>query len=38
VAEGIEAPDELAALRALGIGLGQGHLLAPPEPLLASRA
>lgn len=32
VAEGIEHPDELAALRALGCGLGQGNLFGPPSP------
>lgn len=32
VAEGIEQPDELAALRALGCGLGQGNLFAAPGP------
>lgn len=32
VAEGIEHHDELAALRALGCGLGQGNLFAPPGP------
>ncbi|QSB12737.1 EAL domain-containing protein [Natronosporangium hydrolyticum] len=30
VAEGIETPRQLAALRALGCPLGQGYLLAPP--------
>jgi EAL domain-containing protein (putative c-di-GMP-specific phosphodiesterase class I)/CheY-like chemotaxis protein len=38
VAEGIEGPDELAALKALGVDYGQGFFLAPPGPLpLASR-
>ncbi len=32
VAEGIEHPDELAALRALGCGLGQGNLFGAPSP------
>lgn len=32
VAEGIEASDELAALRSLGCGLGQGNLFAAPGP------
>jgi EAL domain-containing protein (putative c-di-GMP-specific phosphodiesterase class I) len=42
VAEGIERPDQLAALRALGCGYGQGFLFARPVdlasllPLLAS--
>ncbi len=30
IAEGIETPAQLAALRALGVQLGQGFLLAPP--------
>jgi EAL domain-containing protein (putative c-di-GMP-specific phosphodiesterase class I) len=30
IAEGIETPDQLAQLRALGCGLGQGYLLARP--------
>jgi diguanylate cyclase (GGDEF)-like protein/PAS domain S-box-containing protein len=30
VAEGIETPSQLALLRALGVKLGQGYLLAPP--------
>lgn len=33
VAEGIETHAELAALRGLGIGFGQGYLLARPSPL-----
>ena len=32
VAEGIETEDELAALRRLGVPLGQGYLLGRPEP------
>ena len=36
IAEGIETPAELAALRELGIELGQGYLLGHPEP--ASRS
>jgi len=30
IAEGIETPAQLAQLRALGCGLGQGYLLARP--------
>ncbi len=30
VAEGIETEEELRAIRALGVTLGQGHLLSPP--------
>lgn len=33
VAEGIERPDELAALKALGVAYGQGFFLACPGPL-----
>jgi EAL domain-containing protein (putative c-di-GMP-specific phosphodiesterase class I)/CheY-like chemotaxis protein len=33
VAEGIETPAQLATLRELGVGLGQGMLLGPPLPL-----
>jgi EAL domain-containing protein (putative c-di-GMP-specific phosphodiesterase class I)/CheY-like chemotaxis protein len=33
VAEGIETEQELDALRALGVGYGQGYLLARPGPL-----
>jgi EAL domain-containing protein (putative c-di-GMP-specific phosphodiesterase class I)/AmiR/NasT family two-component response regulator len=33
VAEGIETGDELEALRALGVGFGQGFFLAEPAPL-----
>ncbi len=33
IAEGIETEDELAALRALDIRLGQGYLLGRPQPL-----
>jgi EAL domain-containing protein (putative c-di-GMP-specific phosphodiesterase class I) len=39
IAEGIEEPDDLAALRDLGVDLGQGYLFSRPEPaaqLLAS--
>lgn len=32
IAEGIETEQELAALRELGIQLGQGYLLGRPEP------
>ncbi len=35
VAEGIETPAELAALRALGVHRGQGYLLGRPAPLAA---
>ena len=33
VAEGVERPSQLAALRRLGCGLVQGHLLRPPGAL-----
>jgi EAL domain-containing protein (putative c-di-GMP-specific phosphodiesterase class I) len=33
IAECIETPGELAALEALGVGLGQGNLLHPPVPI-----
>jgi diguanylate cyclase (GGDEF)-like protein len=33
VAEGVERPSQLAALRRLGCALVQGHLLCPPAPL-----
>jgi len=33
VAEGIETPAQLATLRELGVGLGQGFLLGTPLPL-----
>jgi EAL domain-containing protein (putative c-di-GMP-specific phosphodiesterase class I) len=33
VAEGVERPSQLAALRRLGCALVQGHLLCPPTPL-----
>ncbi len=33
VAEGVESPAELTALRELGINIVQGHLCAPPAPL-----
>ena len=33
VAEGIESAAELAALRALGVGYGQGYHLGRPAPL-----
>lgn len=39
IAEGIEEPDDLAALRELGVQYGQGYLLSRPQPaelLLAS--
>jgi EAL domain-containing protein (putative c-di-GMP-specific phosphodiesterase class I) len=32
IAEGIEAPEEIEVLRALGCGFGQGFLLSPPIP------
>jgi EAL domain-containing protein (putative c-di-GMP-specific phosphodiesterase class I) len=32
IAEGIEEQDDLAALRDLGVGLGQGYLLSAPVP------
>jgi EAL domain-containing protein (putative c-di-GMP-specific phosphodiesterase class I) len=35
IAEGIEAESELATLRDLGVGLGQGRYLAPPLPVPA---
>ena len=35
VAEGIEDPDDLAALRELGVELGQGYLFARPGPIAA---
>ncbi len=35
VAEGVETASELATLAGLGVGLVQGHLLAPPGPLAA---
>jgi EAL domain-containing protein (putative c-di-GMP-specific phosphodiesterase class I)/DNA-binding response OmpR family regulator len=38
IAEGIETEGELAALRALGIKLGQGYLLGRPEPWSALSA
>lgn len=37
VAEGVETEAELAALRAPGIHLGQGHLLGRPQDLAAAR-
>jgi len=36
VAEGIETGEELRAIRALGVTLGQGHLLGPPAPHFAT--
>jgi EAL domain-containing protein (putative c-di-GMP-specific phosphodiesterase class I) len=33
VAEGIETPEQLADLKALGIPLGQGFLFSPPLPV-----
>lgn len=33
VAEGVEEPSDLLALKALGIGLVQGNLFSPPRPL-----
>lgn len=38
VAEGIEEPEELAMLRELGVGLGQGYLLARPAHAPAAAA
>jgi len=38
IAEGIETEEELAALRALTVGLGQGNLFGCPEPARASEA
>ncbi|WP_129338234.1 GGDEF domain-containing phosphodiesterase [Cellulomonas endophytica] len=35
VAEGIETPQELAHLRRMGVGLGQGYHLGRPAPLVA---
>ncbi len=35
IAEGIEEPDDLAALRDLGVELGQGFLLSRPQPAAA---
>ncbi|MBL6432197.1 MAG: EAL domain-containing protein [Alphaproteobacteria bacterium] len=32
IAEGIETPEQLAALRALGVRLGQGYSLSRPVP------
>jgi diguanylate cyclase (GGDEF)-like protein/PAS domain S-box-containing protein len=38
IAEGIERPEQLARLRALGVGFGQGFLLARPmDPISATR-
>jgi EAL domain-containing protein (putative c-di-GMP-specific phosphodiesterase class I) len=37
IAEGIETQQELEALRALGVQLGQGYLLGRPMPPVASR-
>ena len=36
VAEGIEREDQLAALRELGCGMGQGYLLGRPVELAAT--
>ena len=36
IAEGIETEMELAVIRDLGIGLGQGYLLGPPGPTFES--
>jgi EAL domain-containing protein (putative c-di-GMP-specific phosphodiesterase class I) len=33
IAEGIETPEELKALQALGVEYGQGFLLARPMPI-----
>jgi len=35
IAEGVETEDELATLRALAVGLGQGYLFGRPEPARA---
>lgn len=32
IAEGIETPDQLEALRELGVAFGQGYLLGAPQP------
>jgi diguanylate cyclase (GGDEF)-like protein len=37
IAEGIETPEQLAALRALGAELGQGYLLGRPSPAAPGR-
>ena len=37
IAEGVETPSELAALRALGVGKAQGYLLGRPMPLDGAR-
>lgn len=37
VAEGVEAPEEQAMLRSLGVGYGQGFLLGRPSPTLPPR-
>jgi EAL domain-containing protein (putative c-di-GMP-specific phosphodiesterase class I) len=37
IAEGIENQSELAQLRSLGVGLGQGYLLGRPLPLAGAR-
>ena len=38
VAEGVERPDQLAVLRALGCDVGQGYYFARPEPPAAAEA
>lgn len=38
VAEGIETPDQLSVLRALGCDFGQGYLFAPPLPASEAHA
>ncbi|MHB1447454.1 MAG: EAL domain-containing protein [Acidimicrobiales bacterium] len=38
IAEGIETEAELAAIRELGVELGQGYLLGRPEPLITGQA
>ncbi|WP_111398809.1 sensor domain-containing phosphodiesterase [Humitalea rosea] len=38
IAEGVETPEELATLRALGVGLVQGYLLGRPLPLDRTQA
>jgi diguanylate cyclase (GGDEF)-like protein len=37
IAEGIETPSQLAALRKLGVEFGQGYLLGRPAPIAAGR-
>jgi EAL domain-containing protein (putative c-di-GMP-specific phosphodiesterase class I) len=37
IAEGIETPAQLAALRELGVELGQGYLVGRPAPAAPGR-